>query len=121
MKGYLLDTNHLSAAVRRVSPIRDRIRETHRKGIPFGTCWPVLCELEFGIAQTADPEGYRRTLTGLPRRNPRLALRLADRAALWKYRQRTQGARPRSVTRGHSLGHLRNTDGFDNPHDRPRF
>ncbi len=65
MRGYLLDTNHLSAAIRRVSPIRDRIRLTHRKGVPFGTCWPVLCEVEVGIVQTPDPEGYRRTLRDL--------------------------------------------------------
>lgn len=65
MKGFLLDTNHLSAAIRRVSPIRDRIRETHRNGIPLGTCWPVLCELEVGIVHTADPDGYRRTLHSL--------------------------------------------------------
>lgn len=74
MKGYLLDTNHLSAAIRRVSPIRDRMRETHRKGTPLGTCWPVLCELEFGIVQTADPEGYRRTLHGL-----------LDEVRIWPY------------------------------------
>lgn len=65
MKGYLLDTNHLSAAIRLVSPLRDRIRNAHRKGIAFGTCWPVLCELELGIVQTADPERYRRILNGL--------------------------------------------------------
>jgi predicted nucleic acid-binding protein len=55
----------MSAAIRHVSPIRDRIRETHRKGIPLGTCWPVLCELEFGIIQTGNPEAYRRTLHAL--------------------------------------------------------
>ena len=37
MAGYLLDTNHLSAAIRRVSPVRDRIRRTIRDGVRVGT------------------------------------------------------------------------------------
>src|SRR5947208_16975455 len=63
MAGFILDTNHLSAAIRRVSPLRDRLRQAYRNGFRLGTCWPALCELEFGIAQTKDPERCRRTLT----------------------------------------------------------
>jgi tRNA(fMet)-specific endonuclease VapC len=65
MTRYLLDTNHLSAAIRVISPLRDELRQAHRKGHRFYTCWPVLCELEDGIVQTADPKRYRRTLAAL--------------------------------------------------------
>ena len=62
---YLLDTNHLSAAINRVSPLRDRLRLAHRAGLVLGTCIPVVCELEAGIQQTDDPEGCRRALGNL--------------------------------------------------------
>lgn len=65
MEGYLLDTNHLSAAIRKISVLRDRLRIAHRQGHRFATCWPVLCELEAGICQTARAEAYRRTFRGL--------------------------------------------------------
>ena len=65
MTDYLLDTNHMSEAIRKVSTLRYRIRQARGSGSRFGTCWPVLCELEAGILQTADPEGCRRTLHGL--------------------------------------------------------
>src|SRR5258708_5117850 len=65
MAGYLLDTNHLSDAIRKTSVVRDRLRDAHRRGHRFATCWPVLCELEAGVCQTARPEAYRRTLHGL--------------------------------------------------------
>lgn len=62
MRGYILDTNHLSAAIRVVSPLRDRLRQVNRQGFRLATCWTVLCELEEGIIFTADPAQYRRTL-----------------------------------------------------------
>jgi predicted nucleic acid-binding protein len=62
MPKYVLDTNHLSHAVRKVSTLRDRLREAVRSGHKFGTCWPALCELEVGIRQTANPDSVRRTL-----------------------------------------------------------
>lgn len=65
MLAYLLDTNHLSQAIRRVSPLHDRMREVCRAGYRLGTCWPVLCELEAGISQSGDPNGFRRTLHSL--------------------------------------------------------
>jgi tRNA(fMet)-specific endonuclease VapC len=65
MAGYLLDTNHLSDGVRKISLVRERLRDAHRRGHRFATCWPVLCELEAGICQTARAEAYRRTLRGL--------------------------------------------------------
>ena len=67
MAGYILDTNHLSAAIRRVSPVRDRIRQAMRQGTRFGTCIPVLCELEAAIQQTKRPETCRQTLDRLLR------------------------------------------------------
>jgi tRNA(fMet)-specific endonuclease VapC len=62
MAGFLLDTNHLSHAIRTVSALRDRLRESHRHGFRIGTCWPALCELEAGICQSHDPQARRRTL-----------------------------------------------------------
>ena len=49
MPGYLLDNNHLSAAIGRAETVRERIAQFHRAGHRFGTCFPVLCELETGI------------------------------------------------------------------------
>ena|SRR5258708_7753363 len=65
MAGYLFDTNHLSDAIRKTSVLRDRLRGAHRRGHRLATCWPVLCELEAGICQTARAGAYRRTLRGL--------------------------------------------------------
>lgn len=67
MTGFLLDTNHLSEAIRQVSRIRDRIRLTHRKGIRTGTCVNVICELEAGIQNLKGPENYRQRLRELLR------------------------------------------------------
>jgi predicted nucleic acid-binding protein len=56
MPDYLLDCNHWSAALRKVSTVRDRIHQERRAGHRFISCYPVLCELEAGIQQTAKPE-----------------------------------------------------------------
>lgn len=63
MAGFILDTNHLSPALLRVSEIRDRIHQFRRTGHRFGTCIPVLCELEVAIQQTNRPESCRRYLS----------------------------------------------------------
>ncbi len=65
MTGYLLDTNHLSEAIRQVSRIRDRIRQTQRTGTRLGTCVNVICELEAGIQNLKTPAAYRRRLSEL--------------------------------------------------------
>ena len=62
MRKYLLDTNHLSDAIGKVSAVRDRIHQMRRQGFKFGTCWPALFELEMGMVQTKDPEACRRNL-----------------------------------------------------------
>src|SRR6266540_4186448 len=49
MAGWLLDTNHLSAALKPRSPLRDRIEQACRSGERVGTCVPALCEWEAGI------------------------------------------------------------------------
>ncbi len=67
MPDYLLDCNHLSAALRKVSPVRDRIHQGRRAGHRFISCHPVLCELEVGIQQTPKPEENRRRLAQLLR------------------------------------------------------
>ncbi|SRR5713101_968041 len=65
MPGYLLDTNHLSAALPPVSRIRDRIYQEHRRGIKFGVCIPVLSELEVGLQSLSRAGSLRRTLKRL--------------------------------------------------------
>jgi len=65
MKGYLLDTNHVGHAVRRGSVVLDRINAGKRKGNRMGTCVPVLCEIESGRLNVAQPEAYQRRLTVL--------------------------------------------------------
>jgi tRNA(fMet)-specific endonuclease VapC len=67
MPDYLLDCNHLSAALRKVSSVRERIHQARRAGHRFISCYPVLCELEVGIQQTPKPEENRRRLTQLLR------------------------------------------------------
>jgi tRNA(fMet)-specific endonuclease VapC len=60
---YLLDTNHMSPAINPVSPLRDKLHHAKQIGVTFGTCVPVLCELEAGIDQSRFKESYRRQLT----------------------------------------------------------
>jgi len=67
MPDYLLDCNHLSASLRRVSPVRERIHQGRRAGYRFISCYPVLCELEVGIQQTPNPDDNRRRLAQLLR------------------------------------------------------
>jgi tRNA(fMet)-specific endonuclease VapC len=68
MSGYLLDTNHLSEAIKPVSRVRERIEQTRHSGRRVGTCVPVLCELEVGLQRLSRRECYRRALTHLLRR-----------------------------------------------------
>lgn len=67
MPDYLLDSNHMSAALRKVSPVRERIHQGRKAGHRFISCYPVLCELEVGIQQTSKPEENRRRLVQLLR------------------------------------------------------
>lgn len=53
MPDYLLDCNHLSAGLTKSSPLRLRIEKERQMGRRFVTCYPVLCELEVGIIQSA--------------------------------------------------------------------
>lgn len=62
---YLLDTNHLSEGIRRVSCVRDRVQSESLAGHTFITISPALCELERGIQQTGAPSEYRRRLDTL--------------------------------------------------------
>jgi tRNA(fMet)-specific endonuclease VapC len=67
MPDYLLDCNHLSKAIRKVSSVRDRIHQGRRAGHRFISCYPVLCELEAGIQQSSQLEENRRRLGQLLR------------------------------------------------------
>jgi len=53
MSGFLLDTNHLGAALDGDSAIYARLLTSRREGKRIGTCAPVLCELAVGLQQTA--------------------------------------------------------------------
>jgi tRNA(fMet)-specific endonuclease VapC len=65
MAAYLLDTNHLSQAIRPVSRVREQIHQAHRTGIRVGTCVPVLCELEAALETSVRRASHRRTLDHL--------------------------------------------------------
>jgi tRNA(fMet)-specific endonuclease VapC len=56
LTGYLLDTNHIAAALDRGSDMHGRLLRTCRNGTRVGTCAPVLCELAAGIERTARRE-----------------------------------------------------------------
>ena len=45
MSDDMLDCNHFSAALRKVSPVRERIHQARRAGHRFISCYPVLGEL----------------------------------------------------------------------------
>lgn len=68
MRRYLLDTNHLSAAIKPISPLLDRILQSHETGNRIGTCFPALCETEAGISGIHEERrhrAYRRALRRL--------------------------------------------------------
>jgi tRNA(fMet)-specific endonuclease VapC len=67
MARYLIDTNHLGAALHASSPIRERIYQARQLGHRFGTCVPVLCELETGLVHTSRRDHNRRILAVLLR------------------------------------------------------
>jgi tRNA(fMet)-specific endonuclease VapC len=54
--GFLLDTNHLGAAIRRHSKLRVRLISAHHAGVRVGTIVPVLCEVDAGLAQVVNSE-----------------------------------------------------------------
>jgi tRNA(fMet)-specific endonuclease VapC len=59
MNGRLLDTNHFGLAVRLHSPVFQKIKSELRRGVRIGACIPVLCEVEVGACNVADPDAYR--------------------------------------------------------------
>lgn len=63
MARYLLDTNHLGDAVDRVSGVREKIYRASRAGHIFGTCVPVLCELEPKMLKSRHEAHNREILT----------------------------------------------------------
>jgi len=65
MTGILLDTNHLSEALRPVLRVRDRIGQLRLTGIRVGTCAPVLCELEAALPSGDRGLVYRQALERL--------------------------------------------------------
>ena len=67
MARYLLDTNHLGAALDDEAGVRERMLQLRQGGHRLGTCVPVLCELETGLQRTRRREQNRRILIMLLR------------------------------------------------------
>jgi tRNA(fMet)-specific endonuclease VapC len=65
MAGFLLDTNHLSSAVRPGSSVRGRMRAARSRGDRLGVCVPVLCEAQVGAQQVKHPLEYQKALNRL--------------------------------------------------------
>jgi len=65
MPGRLFDTNHLSAAVDDRGDVRGRPQRMRRAGHRFGTCVPVLCELEVRLIHTRNRDHNMRVLRRL--------------------------------------------------------
>jgi predicted nucleic acid-binding protein len=65
---FLMDTNHVSAAINPVSPLRERLYQQHHQGSCFRTCVPVICEIEVGIQDSSHLDAYRRQLKQLIRK-----------------------------------------------------
>lgn len=65
MAGYLLDTNHLTAALKPGSPVRERIRAAKGRGVRVGVCVPALCELQVGAQQVQHVAEYLKALSRL--------------------------------------------------------
>jgi predicted nucleic acid-binding protein len=74
---YLMDTNHISAAINPVSRVREKISHHHRQGYRFRTIIPVICELEIGIQDSAHTDSFRRQLKQLIRKVKLVPLELA--------------------------------------------
>ena len=68
MTRYLLDTNHVGKAVNARSELAARITDSLTQGNRFGTCVPVLCEIQAGRQKVAHPVEYQRSLLLLLRR-----------------------------------------------------
>ncbi|MFM9962523.1 MAG: type II toxin-antitoxin system VapC family toxin [Planctomycetaceae bacterium] len=65
MAKFLMDTNHLGAAINPGSALPLRIHEARKLGHRFGTCIPVMCELEWGLKYVRGVEEYRCNLAKL--------------------------------------------------------
>lgn len=65
MRSYLVDTNHVGAMLDNALGSRQRLLEQADLGFRFGTCVPVLCELEVGLLQTARYSQNRKLLRQL--------------------------------------------------------
>ena len=59
---FLIDNNHLREVINPVSQFRERVYQAIKRGNRFGTCYPVLCELEVGIRNTKFQADNRRRL-----------------------------------------------------------
>src|SRR5262245_3250261 len=69
-RGLIIDTNHLSVAVRPESPLRRRFEEVRRGGVRVGCCIPVVCELESVFRPAEKEAAFRKALIRFFQRVP---------------------------------------------------
>jgi len=65
MTQYLLDTNHLGAALNHNPAIGQKLHDLRLRGDRIGTCVPALCELQAGLMRTARRQRNQRRLQSL--------------------------------------------------------
>ena len=65
MAKYLIDTNHLTAAINDDQGFWKRLHDLHVRGNRVRTCTPVLCEYEIGLVRTKLEVQNRRVLRRL--------------------------------------------------------
>jgi tRNA(fMet)-specific endonuclease VapC len=58
----LVDSNHLSKVLRPHSKLRGRFEDLRRSGVRFGTCLPVICEVECVYRSPEWEPDFRRML-----------------------------------------------------------
>jgi len=66
---FLLDTNMMGHFINRRKGVDHRVRDARLQGAVVGTCLPVVCELFFGVENSATRDKNRkrlvRALTGI--------------------------------------------------------
>ena len=62
MSRFLLDTNMMGHFINRRKGVDSRVRQARLQGAVVGTCLPVVCELFFGVENSASRDKNRKRL-----------------------------------------------------------
>lgn len=62
MSRYLLDTNMMGHFINRRKGVDRRARQARERGAVLGTCLPVICELFFGVENSATRDTNHKRL-----------------------------------------------------------